>query len=137
MDQRPRRLLDQTRDGLREKGYSIHTERSYVDWIRRFILFHDKRHPREMGAPEMGAYITHLAVALGVAASTQQQALSALSLLYREVLEQERGPASALRSQRPQYLPAAVLTPTEVKHVISSWRPVMARSTVKPGRGLG
>jgi len=61
MDQRPRKLLDQTRDVLREKGYSIHTERSYVDWIRRFILFHDKRHPREMGAPEIGAFLTHLA----------------------------------------------------------------------------
>ena len=91
MDQRPRKLLDQTRDVLREEGYSIHTERSHVDWIRRFILFHDKRHPRAMGAPEIGAFITHLAVALGVAASTQQQALSALLFLYREVLDQDPG----------------------------------------------
>ena len=66
-------------------------------------------------------------------ASTQQQALSALLLLYREVLEQEPGPVSALRPQRPQYLLAAVLTPTEVKQAISTWRPVMARSTVRPG----
>jgi len=96
MDQRPRRLLDQTRDVLREKGYSIHTERSYVDWIRRFILFHDKRHSREMAAPEIGAFLTHLAMERHIAASTQQQALSALLFLYREVLDQDPGPVTML-----------------------------------------
>ena len=76
--ERAPRLLDEVRERIRFKHYSIRTERSYVGWIRRFILFHGKRHPREMGAREVEAFLTHLASNRDVAASTQNQAFSAL-----------------------------------------------------------
>ncbi|MDP1956915.1 MAG: phage integrase N-terminal SAM-like domain-containing protein [Rhodocyclaceae bacterium] len=79
------KLLDQVRARIRVKHYSIRTETQYVHWIKRFILFHDKRHPRDMGAPEVDAFLTDLAVTGGVSASTQNQASSALLFLYREV----------------------------------------------------
>jgi len=75
---KPRKLLDRVRDMLRVKHYSIRTEKTYVSWIRRYILFHDKQHSKDMGAPEIEAFLTHLAVEENVAASTQNQALSAL-----------------------------------------------------------
>ena len=74
--EQPKKLLDQVRDVIRVKHYSIRTEESYVDWIRRFILFHNKRHPQDMGRIEVEAFLTHLAVKGNVAASTQNQALS-------------------------------------------------------------
>lgn len=74
------------RERLRVQHYSLRTERAYVDWMRRFILFHGKRHPAEMGAPEMEAFLTHLAVERGVSASTQNQAKAALLFLYKQVL---------------------------------------------------
>ena len=77
------KLLDQVRDRIRVKHYSIRTETQYVQWVRRFILFHGKRHPRDMGAPEVEAFLTHLAVEGHVAAATQNQALSALLFLYK------------------------------------------------------
>ena len=80
------RLLHQVRDKIRLKHYSIRTEQAYTDWIRRFILFHKKRHPAEMGAVEVEQFLTHLAVAGKVSASTQNQAKSALLFLYRDVL---------------------------------------------------
>src|SRR3989338_7001330 len=83
------KLLHQVRDRLRVKHYSIRTEQAYVDWIKRFIRFHGKRHPREMAAAEVEAYLTHLAVKGKVSASTQNQAKCALLFLYREVLEQQ------------------------------------------------
>jgi site-specific recombinase XerD len=83
------KLLDQVRDVVRRKHYSIRTEQAYVDWIRRFILFHGKRHPAEMAEAEVTAFLTHLARDSGVAASTQNQALSALLFLYKEGLKQE------------------------------------------------
>jgi site-specific recombinase XerD len=83
------KLLDQVRDVIRRKHYSIRTEQSYVEWIRRFILFHHKRHPREMREGEVNAFLTHLARDGGVAASTQNQALSALLFLYKEVLKEQ------------------------------------------------
>ncbi|NOT16665.1 MAG: integron integrase [Sulfuriferula sp.] len=82
----PPKLLDRVRDKLRVKHYSIRTEQTYLDWIKRYILFHGKRHPQEMGAVEVEAFLTHLAVTGKVAASTQNQAKSALLFLYREVL---------------------------------------------------
>lgn len=85
----PPKLLDQVRERLRVKHYSIRTEQVYVDWIKRFIWFHGKRHPKEMGAREIEAFLTHLAVKSKVSASTQNQAKSALLFLYREVLEQK------------------------------------------------
>ena len=78
-----KRLLDRVRDAIRLKHYSIRTEATYIDWIKRYILFHHKRHPQQMGASEIEAFLTHLAVDRNVAASTQNQALSALLFLYR------------------------------------------------------
>src|SRR3954468_7947929 len=83
------KLLDQVREVLRGKHYSIHTEDAYVGWIKRFIFFHGERHPREVGAPEVQAFLSDLAVRGEVAASTQNQALNALVFLYSEVLHQE------------------------------------------------
>ena len=95
--QRPKKLLDQMRDVLRTQHYAIRTEHAYVDWAKRFILFHQKRHPTEMGRVEIEAFLTHLAVDRHIAASTQNQALSALLFLYKEVLCQR----DTLRSGYP------------------------------------
>lgn len=108
------KLLDLVRDRLRVKHYSIRTETQYVQWIRRFILFHHKRHPREMGVKEVEAFLTHLAVKGRVAASTQNQALSALLFLYREVLAVNLPWLDGVvRAKQPQRLPV-VLTRQEV-----------------------
>jgi site-specific recombinase XerD len=85
------KLLVQVREVIRRKHYSIRTEQAYCDWIKRFILFHHKRHPAEMAEPEITEFLTHLAVKANVAAATQNQALSALLFLYREVLQQKIG----------------------------------------------
>lgn len=87
MSQKPK-LLDQVRQKIRLRNYSYRTEKSYVHWIKRYIFFHDKRHPAEMGRAEVEAFLTHLAVEGNVAASTQNQALSALLFLYEHVLQQ-------------------------------------------------
>jgi len=116
-EQRPKKLLDQVRDAIRLKHYSIRTEEAYVSWIRRYILFHNKRHPTEMGAPQVEAFLTHLAVKDNVAASTQNQALSALLFLYREVLHQDLGPVDAMRAKHPKRLPT-VLTKEETLRLI-------------------
>jgi integron integrase len=114
----PPKLLDQVRDKIRVKHYSIRTETQYVQWIRRFILFHGKRHPKEMGAAEVEAFLTHLAVKGGVSASTQNQALSALLFLYREVLGIELPWLDdVVRAKKPQRLPS-VLTRAEVTSVL-------------------
>jgi integron integrase len=114
----PPKLLDQVRDRIRVKHYSIRTETQYVQWTKRFILFHGKRHPRDMGPKEMEAFLTHLAVNGNVSASTQNQALSALLFLYREVLEMEvPWLDKVVRAKRPQRLPV-VLTKQEVRAVL-------------------
>ena len=87
------RLLDQVREKIRLKHYSIRTEQAYLDWIKRFILFHGKRHPENMGNAEVEQFLTHLAVERNMAASTQNQALNAIVFLYHEVLGQEAGVA--------------------------------------------
>ena len=116
--EQPKKLLDQVRDVLRLKHYSHRTEQSYVDWIKRFILFHHKRHPQDLGRAEIEAFLTYLAVEGNVAASTQNQALSALLFLYREVLRIELdGPLDAIRAKKPARLPI-VLTRAEVHQVI-------------------
>jgi len=116
------KLLDQVRDRLHIKHYSIRTESVYVDWIKRFILFHGKRHPREMGADEVEAFLTHLAVARKVAASTQNQAKSALLFLYREVLQQDLPWLNNVtQAKAPQRLPV-VLTVSEVQAVLGKLR---------------
>ena len=90
-DTRAPRLLDQVRQQIRLRHYSFRTEKAYVGWIRRFILFHGKRHPREMGAPEIEAFLSHLAVERHVSASTQNQAFNALLFLFKHVLELDFG----------------------------------------------
>ena len=113
------KLLDQVRETIRRRHYSIRTETTYIDWIRRYILFHRKRHPAEMGAPEMEQFLNHLAVDKNVAASTQNQALSALVFLYREVLRQEFEWMDNLeRAKKPARLPV-VLTESEARHVLA------------------
>jgi hypothetical protein len=79
------KLLERARDIIRRKHYSIRTEHAYLNWMRRYILFHHKRHPQEMGPSEIEAFLTHLAIAGNVARSTQNQAFNALLFLYREV----------------------------------------------------
>jgi integron integrase len=113
------RLLDQVRGKIRLKHYSIRTEQAYVDWIRRFILHFGKRHPRELGAAEVEAFLTHLAVEGKVAASTQNQAKSALLFLYREVLEVELPWLDNVeRAKAPKRLPV-VLTHAEVQALLT------------------
>jgi len=112
------RLLDQVREVIRLKHYSIRTEESYVGWIRKFILFHGKRHPAEMKEAEVRAFLSHLANQGNVTASTQNQAFSALLFLYRHVLKQELGEIEGVdRAKRPSRLPL-VLTRAEVKEVL-------------------
>lgn len=114
----PPKLLDQVRAQVRLRHYSISTEVQYVHWVKRFILFHGKRHPGEMGAAEVEAFLTDLAVVGKVAASTQNQALSALLFLYREVLKQDLPwMADVVRAKRPARLPV-VLTQREVVSVL-------------------
>ncbi len=118
MEQRPKKLLDQVRDAIRLKHYSLHTEESYVTWIRRYILFHNKRHPNEMASAEIKAFLTHLAVHQQVAASTQNQALSAVLFLYRDVLNKPLDlPIDAIRAKKPKRSPT-VLTKEEALKVI-------------------
>jgi integron integrase len=131
------RLLDQVRDRIRRLRYSHRTEKTYVQWIRRFILFHGKRHPREMGAAEVEAYLTHLAVKRQVSASTQNQALSAILFLYRQVLEIELPwMENIVRAKRPKHLPV-VLTRGEVSAVLGHLRePFWLMASLLYGSGL-
>jgi integron integrase len=118
MAERPRKLLDQLRDAIRLKHYSYSTEKTYVHWAYRFIVYHGKRHPKDMGAPEIEAFLTYLAVEQRVAASTQNQAFCALIFLYRYVLRQEIDfSIDAVRAKRSRYLPT-VLTQDEAIAVI-------------------
>ena len=113
------KLLDQVRDVIRRKHFSIRTEQTYVEWIKRYIFFHGKRHPNEMAEAEITAFLTHLARAGKVAASTQNQALSALLFLYREVLQQNIGRLHQVeRAKRPARLPI-VLTKDEVRRLFA------------------
>jgi site-specific recombinase XerD len=105
------------RQAIRIKHYSYRTEQTYVDWIRRFILFHNKKHPKDMGVAEVEAFLAHLAVVSNVAPSTQNQALSALLFLYKIVLGQELESVDALRAKKSRYLPT-VLTKEEAKAII-------------------
>jgi site-specific recombinase XerD len=117
MDDRPKKLLDQVRDTIRLKHDSYRTEQSYVAWIRRYSLFHNKRHPQEMAVPEITSFLTHLAKEQ-VAASTQNQALSALLCLYRSVLCQPLDEAiDAVRAKPSRYL-LTVLTKDEVQAIL-------------------
>lgn len=114
----PPRLLDRVRAALRTRHASPRTEKAYVGWVRRYILFHDKRHPADMGADEITRFLSALAIQRNVAASTQNQALSALLFLYREVLEQELPWLDDIvRAKTPERIPV-VLTREEVQAVL-------------------
>jgi integrase len=113
------KLLDQLRMAIRALHYSLKTEEAYAHWVRRYILFHNKRHPAEMGEAEVNQFLTDLAVRQRVAASTQNQALAALLFLYEKVLHQPLDRlAGVVRAKRPQRLPV-VLTRDEVRAVLS------------------
>jgi integron integrase len=112
------KLLDQVRQAIRARHYSYMTEKAYVGWIKRFIFFQHKRHPAEMGEPEVAKFLSSLAVDSKVSASTQNQALNALVFLYGEVLSKKIGLIEGVvRAKRPQRLPI-VLTKGEVKKII-------------------
>ncbi len=113
------RLLDQVREAIRRRYFSRRTEQAYVHWTRRFVYFHGKRHPRDLGEAEVTAFLNDLAVKRGVAAGTQNQALSALLFLYKEVLGRELAWLDGLeRAKRPPRLPV-VLTRAEVERLLA------------------
>ncbi len=115
----PTRLLDQLRLALRSRHYSKRTEQAYSLWVRRFIYFHDLRHPAEMAEPEINAFLTHLAVTGKVSASTQNQALSALLFLYSHVLRRQVGElGGVVRARQASHVPV-VLTRDEVRAVLA------------------
>lgn len=118
MDVKPK-LLDQMRAKLRYLHYSIHTEHSYLEWVKQFIQFHDMKHPETMGAAEIEMFLNNLAIEKKVAASTQNQALSAVLFLYKEVLKQDPGwIGKSKRAKRPKKLPV-VFSKSEVEKVLS------------------
>lgn len=123
--QKPK-LLDQTRQMLRLKHYAYRTEETYLVWIKRFILFHQKRHPQEMGVPEIEAFLTHLAVKHQVAPSTQNQALAALLFLYQQVLEIELpSRINAVRAKDQHHIPTVFSQPEAravLQHLLPPYR---------------
>jgi integron integrase len=113
------KLLDQVRQAIRARHYSDRTNKAYVHWIKRYIFFHNKRHPLEMAEPEIGQFLSTLATEGHVSASTQNQALNALLFLYHEVLNKKIGLVDGVvRAKRSQRVPV-VLTKEEVKNVIN------------------
>jgi integron integrase len=115
----PRKLLEEVQFRIRARHFSYRTEKTYLHWIRRFVRFHDRRHPRAMGAPEVEDFLTSLAVKNRVSASTQNQALAAILFLYRDVLEIALPwLTEVVRAKRPQRLPV-VLTRPEVASLLS------------------
>src|SRR5713101_9415874 len=114
----PPRLLEQMRKVIRARHYSLRTEETYLSWVKRFILFHGKRHPRDMGVQEVQQFLAYLAVEGHVAASTQSQALSAILFLYQQVLKHDIGWLhDVVRAKQPQRLPV-VFTQDEVAKVL-------------------
>jgi integron integrase len=112
------RLLDQVRDIIRCKHYSIRTESTYTEWIRRYILFHNKRHPKDLNEKHISMFLTHLAVKRKVTSSTQNQALCALVFLYRQVLKLDLGNfENVIRAKKPSKLPV-VFTRDEVRQIL-------------------
>jgi site-specific recombinase XerD len=126
------KLIDQVIDVIRKKHYSIRTEEAYVQWIKRFIYYHGKRHPKDMGETEISQYISYLASVGNVAASTQNQALNAIVFLYKKVLKIDLGDFGPMeRAKQPKRLPT-VLTKAEVSrilHVMPGIQGLMAKLT--------
>ena len=115
----PPRLLDLVRGAIRTRHYSRRTEKTYINWIRRYVFFHHVRHPLEMGAAEVTQFLTHLAVEGHVSAATQNQAFNALLFLYKRVLEKDIGPIQGVtRAKKPKRLPV-VLNREEVKLIFA------------------
>ena len=134
---RPPRLLDQVRDCLRARHYSLRTEETYLHWIKRFIRFHGKRHPRDMGAPEVASFLSHLATELEIAAATQNLALAAILFLYKEVLEVDLPwLKDVVRAKRPLRLPT-VLTVPEVEALLANLDDDLAGLVVRLLYGTG
>jgi integron integrase len=131
------RLLDQLRARIRYLHYSPSTEASYVQWARRFILFHNKRHPAEMGADEVASFLNYLVVKEHVSASTQNQALNAIMFLYKNVVEKDLGQLPEfVCARRPKRLPV-VLTRDEVKAITSNLNePYLTMALLMYGAGL-
>ncbi len=117
----PPKLLDQVRSAIRIKHYSYRTEKTYLHWIRRFILFHNKRHPNEMGEEEITQFINYLATREKASASTQNLALCAIIFLYKNIIKQEIGDLQILWAKKPKRLPV-VFTRSEVKRVLDQLR---------------
>jgi integron integrase len=113
------KLIDRLRHSIRLRHFSLRTEKAYVDWVRRYIRHHRLRHPAEMGAAEIEAFLTHLAAEEKVSASTQNQAFSALLFLYRHVLGKDLGDINALRAKRPVHRPL-VLTRPQVSALLTA-----------------
>ena len=118
-----KRLLDRVREALRVRHYSFATERAYVMWVRRYILFHRKRHPAEMGKREVEAFLTHLAVTRGISPSTQNQALQAILFMYLQVLEQELPWLDSVVREKPKHRIPVVLSVDEVSQVLARVAP--------------
>ena len=118
LPQKPK-LLDQARQAIRTRHYSDKTEKAYVHWIKRYISFHNKRHPAEMSEKEIAQFLSSLASEWRVSASTQNQALNAILFLYRDVLRKEVGYIDGvIRAKRPHRLPV-VLTRQEIKAILN------------------
>jgi integrase len=131
------KLLEQVRNTLRVNHYSLRTEEAYLQWIRRFIVFHGKRHPAEMASAEIDRFLSHLAVEGEVSASTQNQALNAVVFLYKHVLKIDLGDFSQFtRAKRPRKLPV-VLTSQEVARLLDALEPpFLLMATLLYGSGL-
>ena len=132
-----RKLLEVVRDSLRTQNYSYRTEKTYINWIRKYILFHNKRHPKEMGEREINQFLTYLAVNQKVAASTQNQALSALLFLYKRILRKEIGWIGNIqRARKPKKIPV-VFTREEVKKSdVASTRQMLAHGCLDVWFGI-
>lgn len=112
----PVKLLDRVRHRIRLKGYSIRTEKTYVSWIRQFILFHGKQHPRDMGKPEIEAFLSYLVIKRNVASSTQNQAFNAILFLYNHVLDVDMPKdINILRSKKPVRVPTVMTREETIK----------------------
>ena len=119
MIQKNKKLLDLVRDKIRVKHYSLKTEKTYINWIKRYIYFHNKKHPKDLGKADIEAFLTHLAVDKNVSSTTQNQAFNALLFLYEQVLEisLKDQNISSVRAKRREHMPV-VLTVEEVKRII-------------------
>ena len=114
------RFMEQCREVMRFRRLALRSEQAYLEWIKRFIFFHDKRHPKDMGKAEVQAFLTHLAAQRNVSAGTQNQALNALVFLYRHMLVRDLGILDGVvRARRSQKLPV-VLSKAEVSRLLAA-----------------